>query len=125
MAQSETFLRFRERYLRAVDGGLVAAAYVYRNAVVERLMHGYTTGDFVTPHVARTVAVSLPFDRNGVRAIAVGTNVNYAAFWELGHFNLFTGRYERVEHWREAVLETKAAQEAAFHRTFDRLLRAS
>lgn len=119
---TRVFERFSSKYAQAVDAGLVAAAYVYRNDVVQRLARGYTTGDFVTPHVALTVNVTPVFTRGGVRMIMVGTNVDYAAYWELGHRNLFTGRFERVEHWREAMMATGAAQAAAFGRTFRRVL---
>lgn len=119
---SPVFERFRGKYEQAVDAGLVAAAYQYRNEVVRRLSQGYTTGDFVTPHVALTVTVTPVFSRGGVRMIMVGTNVDYAAFWEFGHHNLFTRRFERVEHWREAMMASGAAQGAAFARTFKRVL---
>lgn len=119
---SPVFERFRGKYQQAVDAGLVAAAYAYRNEVVRRLAQGYTTGDFVTPHVALTVNVSPVFDRGGQRMILVGTNVDYAAFWELGHRNMFTGRFERVEHWREAMMASGPDQGAAFARTFKRFL---
>jgi hypothetical protein len=119
---SPAFEQFRGKYEKAVDSGIIAAGYVYRNAVVQRLSQGYTTGDFVTPNVALTVTVTPVFSRGGVRMLLVGTNVDYAAFWEFGHFNLFTGRYERVEHWREAMMETGPEQAAAFARTFKRIL---
>lgn len=119
---SPVFERFRGKYEQAIDGGLVAAAYVYRNDVVSRLAQGYTSGAFVTPHVALTVTVTPVFSRGGVKMILIGTNVDYAAFWEFGHRNLFTGRFERVEHWREAMMATGAAQSAAFARTFTRIL---
>lgn len=118
MAQSPEFLAFAERFRRGVDSGLVAAAYVYRNEMVRRLMRGYTSGNFVTPHVARTVQVSPLLDVEGNRVVLVGTNVMYALYWEAGHFNLFTRRHERVEHWREALLATGPAQFAAFSRVF-------
>lgn len=119
--QSAEYLEFAANFRKAVDGGLVAAAYVYRNAVVERLTQGYTSGDFVTPHVALTVQVSAVIDGPDGRVVLVGTNVMYAAYWEFGHQNLFTRKYERVEHWREALMETGPAQFAAFSRVFARV----
>ncbi len=123
--QSPEFLAFAQRFPAAIDGGLVAAAYVYRNAVVIRLTRGYTSGDFVTPHVALTVKVSPVLDLEGGRVVLVGTNVMYALYWEAGHQNLFTRRFERVEHWREALMETGPAQFAAFSRVFARVFEAA
>lgn len=125
MSQSPEFLAFAARLRQAVDNGLVAAAYVYRNRVVEKLSQGYTSGAFVTPHVALTVEVSPPRDdpERG-RSVSVGTNVMYALYWEAGHMNIFTRRYERVEHWRISLLETEAEQFAAFTRVFARAFEA-
>ncbi len=120
MANSKEFLTFAQQFRAAVDGGLVAAGYVYRNRVVEKLTQGYTSGDFVTPHVALTVRVSAALDLDGKRVVLVGTDVMYALYWEMGHQNRFTRRFERVEHWRLAMLETAPAQFAAFGRVFSR-----
>lgn len=118
--QSAEFLAFSAQFRQGIDQGLVAAAYVYRNAVVTKLSRGYTSGAFVTPHVALTVGVSAAMDVDGRRVVLVGTNVMYALYWEMGHFNLFTRRHERVEHWRMAMMETGPAQFAAFARVFAR-----
>ncbi len=120
MSQSPEFLAFASRFRQAIDNGLVAAAYVYRNSVVEKLTQGYTSGAFVTPHVALTVGVSAAMDLDGSRVVLVGTDVMYALYWEAGHMNIFTRRYERVEHWRLSLLETGPAQFAAFGRQFAR-----
>lgn len=111
----------RRRYLRAIDGGLIAQAEVYRNAVKRELTGGYTSGDFVTGNVLNSVTRTEPrYDGRG-HAITVGTNVLYALFWELGHYNLFTRRFERVEIWRPKMAETAQAQRAAFARVFNRI----
>jgi len=118
--QSPEFLAFAARARQAYDDGLVAAGYVYRNRVVEKLSQGYTSGAFVTSHVAGTVKVSPVMDLDGSRVVVVGTDVMYALYWEAGHMNIFTRRYERVEHWRIALMETGEAQFAAFTRVFAR-----
>ncbi len=118
--QSAEFEAFAPAFRLAIDQGLVAAAYVYRNAVVSRLLRGYTSGDFVTPHVALTVGVSAAMTVDGYRVVLVGTDTMYARYWEDGHYNIFTRRHERVEHWRLAKMETGPAQFAAFARVFGR-----
>jgi len=88
----------------ALDAGLIGAGYVYRNEVMRGLAGGYTTGAFVTGRVMNSVTISDPYDGdNGGRAISVGTDVDYAAFWEQGHMNLFTRQFERVEIWGPAL----------------------
>ena len=77
---------------------------------------GFTSGKFSTGwainHITRTTPAL------GDWLIRVGTNVRYHLFWELGHMNLFTRKYERVETLRPAVQETMDEQEAAFIRGF-------
>lgn len=120
--QSPKFERFTAKWNAAVDGGLIASAYVYRNEVTRRLVQGYTTGRYVTPHVGRSVTISPIRLDAGARVIHVGTNIDYAAFWEFGHHNKFTGKFERVEHWRLSMMDVGPQMGVAFSRTFKRLL---
>jgi len=95
--------------LAGVDAGLTAAARNYTDAVRQRLSKGYTTGDFTTRGVWGRVMYTVPHDVPGGRAITCGTSttaVPYELYWELGHQNAFTRRYERVEVWRP-ILEAK------------------
>ena len=97
----------------------MAAAYVYRNAVVERLMGGYTSGNF--SHGGAGVAGSVTIGQGTTASsIEIGTNVPYAGYWEFGHMNVFTRKYERVEHWRLAFEEVQDAMAAAFGAAFAR-----
>ena len=99
---------------------LTAAAYNYRNAVVSKLMQGYTTGAFSHggAGVAGTVTIGEVQQGPNGSTIAVGTNVDYALFWELGHMNTFTRRYERVEHWRHALEESGDSMARTFGTTY-------
>ena len=108
----------------ALGTGLAAAGQEYAARVRTRLEQGYTTGDFVTGHVANSVAVS-PVERTGEGLrLTVGSPVNYALFWELGHVNIFSrsgpgasslagnrteGTYQRVEVWRPILAESREA----------------
>jgi len=102
----------------ALSAGVAAAGHEYADAVSARLKDGYTSGDFVTGHVAGSVEVT-PVERtvDGIE-VRVGSNVDYALFWELGHVNIFTARktatveeffssggFQRVEIWRPFLLE--------------------
>lgn len=111
----------RQQLRQAIDGGLVAAAQVVANRVKEGLKGGYTSGDFVTGNVLNSVNISEPRADETGHYILVGTDVPYALFWEVGHRNLFTRRFERKEVWVPALLQTRAEQLAAFDRVFRRL----
>lgn len=104
----------------ALAAGLAAAGNQYADRVGRRLAFGYTSGDFVTGNVAGSVEVT-PVERiPGGLEVKVGSNVDYALFWELGHVNLFTARhtataeaffaeggYQRVEIWRPFLVEMR------------------
>ena len=107
---------------RARDAALIASAQIVINEVKEKLAGGYTSGLFVTGNVLNSVTRTEPIDENGVRTIRVGTNVNYALFWEIGHRNLFSRRFERKEVWVPALLSTAQRQADAWARTYARFL---
>ena len=108
------------RFDAALGDALFAAALVYRNAMTEALRNaptgGYTTGDFDhgMAGVAGSVAVSEPASDAAGQFVAVGTNIVYAKFWELGHINLFTRKYERVERWRPTLARESENMAAKF-----------
>lgn len=113
---------FFTRHERAQAAGMIAAAQVIINAVKRGLTGGYTSGDFVTNNVRGSVTRSEPYAIAGGYGIQIGTNVKYALFWELGHYNLFTGRYERVEVWLPAFLNNLEAAMAAYARVYRRVM---
>lgn len=112
----------RARLAAARDAGLVAAAEVVRTAVKEGLRGGYKSGAFVTGNVLNSVQITPPMDDEGGRAVRVFSDVDYALFWELGHLNLFTRKFERKEVWHPALISTTAAQLDAFNRVFARFM---
>lgn len=91
----------------ALAAGLAAAGNQYADRVGRRLAFGYTSGDFVTGNVAGSVEVTPVARTPSGLEVKVGSNVDYALFWELGHVNLFTRRYERVEIWRPFLVEMR------------------
>ena len=99
---------------RGLDAGLTAAAENYTQKVVARLSRGYTTGNYqsdpIETGVVGRVMYTTPYAAEGGRAISMGTSttrVPYELYWEMGHQNTFTRRYERVEVWRP-ILEQNA-----------------
>jgi hypothetical protein len=122
-----------EDVLRRIDtgarNGLESRARVIWRAWRNQMkLHkgGFTTGDFATGTAANKITVGpiLAMGRVGHYGIQVGTSVLYHLFWELGHINLFTGKYERVETLRPAIEESREEQEAAFLRQFQRAMGA-
>jgi hypothetical protein len=83
----------------AIRSGLKAAGVRLHMIIQRELDWGYTSGDFSTGRIAGTLIRGRP----GTRRIWVGTPNPIAALWELGHFNRFSQRYERVEVFRKAL----------------------
>ena len=94
--------------------GLIAAAQVVINQVKRGLRGGYTSGDFVTGNSINHVTRGPVEYDAGEAFIRVGTSVLYNLYWELGHHNLFSGRYERRPIWLPSLLDTRAAQQRAY-----------
>lgn len=110
---------------RAQRAGLIAQANVIRNAWKRELRShhgGFTTGRFSTGHAINALTVGEVFQTGFASfAIRVGTNVRYHLFWEVGHLNSWTRRYERVPTLEPAVNTTQDEQRAAFGRAFRRV----
>ncbi len=98
---------------RGLDEGLRAAAENYTTRVYNRILGGYTTGNF--SHRAEGVAGRVMFTEprdapGGGRQVICGTSrtqVPYELYWELGHQNAYSRRYERVEIWRPLLEQNR------------------
>lgn len=128
--QSQTFLDFAKNWAVAMDAGLMAAGELYAEAVQAKLARGYTSGRYVGDSrrpVAASVRVAKPANdrKDGQRVVRVGSRNPLARLWELGHHNRFTGRFERVEHWRLTAEERGADMAKTFHDVFTTVLGAS
>jgi hypothetical protein len=115
---------FRTHRQRATDAALRASAQVIVNGLKEKstsggLAEGYTSGAFVTGTLLNSIFISEPFtDAGGKRFRLIGTNLAYAVYWEVGHYNIFTRRYEREERWRPTLLRKYDEAVAAYHRAY-------
>jgi hypothetical protein len=105
---------FISAFERGIPAALVAAGNVYLGALKPKLQAGYTSGEFTQGIQAAAAQLSEPAFEEGGWVIVAGTNELVSLFWEIGHQNLFTRRYERVEYWRETLEETQPAMAAAF-----------
>ena len=104
------FLGATERQMQA---GLIAAAELFLADIKDELKGGYTSGDFVTGANVNAVRRGSPEQGIDGWQIAVGSDVDYALYWEVGHHNLFTRKYERVEKWVPTMLQNREKYVAA------------
>lgn len=111
---------FRRRLRKAQAAGLLAGAQVLINGVKRGLAGGYTSGSFAQGNVLNSVTKSPVYAEPDGLGIDVGTNVPYALYWELGHHNIFTRRYERVPVWVPVAEHEGPATNEAFQRVFAR-----
>ena len=114
---------YRKRRTRATHAALKASAQVIVNGLKEPkpqgLRGGYTTGDFITGTLLNSIFISEPFQgANGTWFVLVGTNLAYALYWEVGHVNLYTRKYERQERWRPTLLRKIDQAVAVYHRAY-------
>ena len=89
---------------------VIAAALVVQNEAKKNARGGFKSGKFVTTGWNLITHVVLP-GRNP-RA-QIGSTLDHFAFWELGHHNTWTRKYERHEWLRPAMDDTKAQQNKA------------
>jgi hypothetical protein len=115
-------------FIRAMDDaapkGLLAGAYVVANQVKRNLRGGYTSGDFVTGASVNHVTIGQVFQEGTGWVIKVGTDLLYNLFWELGHHNIFTRKFERVEKWRPALVDSRFEAMQAYTRVYTQTLHA-
>jgi hypothetical protein len=105
------------RIERAQVARLIAAAEVVLGFLKDYHVNGYTSGDFVTGNVLNSLQRSdVERGPNGELMIRVGTvqtDPPYPVYWTLGHQNLFTRKFEKVDHWTPALADAaKPATEA-------------
>ena len=124
MANAEFVLKdhsgaFLAAVREAQTAGLQAGINVLRNAVKRGLRGGYTSGDFTQGIAWNSITVEPPvFDGEGNGFIRCGTALDYPMYWELGHHNVFTRKFERVEIWAPAYQENMQAAREAYERAF-------
>jgi hypothetical protein len=54
--------------------------------------------------------------------VLVGTHLIEALYWELGHFNTFTRKQERVRLWEPTARQQASAMAATYGRVYARLM---
>src|SRR6478609_2030723 len=115
---------FKARHEAATKAALTAAAQVVVNGLKEPkpegLTGGYTSGDFVTGQLLNSIIVSdTQKDAKGT-FVTVGTDLMYAVYWEFGHVNVFTRKYEREERWGPTLARKQDDIIRAYQRVYAR-----
>jgi hypothetical protein len=110
----------------ATEAGLLAAAHHYRNRMIEVLLPGYTSGAFSQKllGVAGNVNVSQVQETPDGMEVQVGSNQTsdmgapYPLFWEIGHLNLFTRRFEHQPRWEPTLVQELSVMRDKFAAAF-------
>ena len=112
------------RYDEASKLGLAGAANVLRTAVVKKFGTRYYKGGRFrsTLFVKQRTYYLTPYKTSDGWESQVGTPVVQALYWELGHHNTFTRKYERVRIWEPAALESIEAMRSAYGRVVARFM---
>lgn len=103
---------------------LKAAAQQVVNQVIRGLEGGYTSGAFVTGTNTSSVVATEPMRLRGVWTVLIGTSIDdppYPVYWELGHLNIFSNRWERKEVWGPALRDSAEKARAAYARVYKRM----
>ena len=101
---------------RAMKAGVIAAAELYVGDVRPQLQKGFTSGAFTTGNLANSVQRGEPaVSGDGVEIPVGSTQVDppYGLYWEVGHQNVFTGKFERVEVWVPTMVANRDKYVAA------------
>jgi hypothetical protein len=102
MPYKSNFAAVSSRFNEARKAALIAGAELLVGAVKDEHRGGYTSGNFVTRNVINSIVRTDPIAVPGGLQISVTTTQTdppYPVYWTLGHFNIFTKRFERVDLW--------------------------
>lgn len=117
----------QDRYRDASKKGMDAASNHLRVSVVKAFGSTYYKGGRFrsTLQVKQSIRRDGPtWDQTGWTA-QVGTNKIEALYWELGHRNLFTRKYERVQLWVPTALAQVETMRVTFARVVKRYMAAA
>ena len=110
-------------YERASFLGMDAAANVYEREVKRAHGDHYTSQAFrSTLSVRQSIRRTQPMRTKEGWYSRVGTKLRQPLYWELGHQNLFTGKFMRREIWKPTAIAQAQAIRDAYARVVSRIL---
>ena len=99
----------RAVHVKMGRAALEGAALAVRNQAKRNVRGGFKSGLFVTGRLFNDISHVLTGSGDKMEA-QVGTVIDYGAFWELGHHNAYTRKYERVQWLKPAFASTTDIQ---------------
>lgn len=112
-----------DRYREAARKGVDAAANTLEREIKKAHNAYYTSQAFrSTAQIRQSIRRVGPAMDVGGWASQVGTNKMIALYWELGHRNLFSRKYERVRLWVPTALQNTERMRATFARVVARFM---
>lgn len=117
----------RQAISRARDAGYKAidatANHLQREVVKAFGSDYYKGGRFrSTLQVKQSINRTFPYRRAFGWESQVGTRFIEALYWELGHHNIFTRKYERVRIWEPTAMKELSAMRQTYGRVFTRYM---
>jgi hypothetical protein len=110
-------------YERASRLGMDAAANVYEREVKRAHGDHYTSQAFrSTLSVRQSIRRTQPMKSSDGWYSRIGTKLRQPLYWELGHQNLFTGKFMRREIWKPVAIAQAQAIRDAYARVVSRIL---
>lgn len=102
--------------------GLAAAGNVLVREVKKAFGSDYYKGGAFrsTLQVRASIRRTDPVRDGGGWSLEVGTKILEALYWELGHYNIFTRKHERVRIWEPTMLEQAGAMRAEYAKIVSR-----
>jgi hypothetical protein len=117
-------VRASAKYREASRKGMDAAANVYEREVKRAHSDHYTSQAFrSTLNVRQSIRRTAPVATPKGWAVEVGTKLPQPLYWELGHINLFTRKYERRRIWVPTLIAQTQNIRAAFARVVARMMK--
>lgn len=104
--------------------GLAAAVNVLKTAVLKEFGSDYYKGGAFrsTLQVKQSVRVLQPYKTPSGWETIIGTKHIEALYWELGHRNTFTRKYERRRIWEPAGISSTSEMRSAYGRMVARVM---
>lgn len=111
-------------YDRGAQAGLTAAG----NLLVRELKQAHTDANYYkggafrnTLGIRASIRRTTPEKHNGIWQTRIGTKFVEALYWELGHYNVFSGKQEPpVKIWMPTLLEQREAIRVLWAQTVKR-----
>ena len=96
---------FKQRLNAAIERSMKDSAEAFRLAIQAKIADGFTSGQFTTGRLAagEPLVSNVSVNEKGNYEVSVGTNDLVLIAWTLGHYNVFTKRFERVDTFTESA----------------------